>query len=377
MVSYHPGFHPIVQSRPPVSTEQIIVATPRPYPIDIGAGHLERLGVLLDASGFPARRLVVSSPGVWKLHGETVSASLPGAPVILVPDGERSKTLHTVERVYDALIKHGADRGAGIVAVGGGVLGDTAGFAAATFLRGLALAQVPTTLLAQVDSAIGGKVGVNHPLGKNLIGAFHQPRHVIVDPLVLSTLPRREFRAGLYEVVKYGMTASASLFDRLSQSSREISKRTPEALIPIIAESCRIKGEVVAEDEREAGRRRVLNFGHTAGHAIEAVTRYRRFRHGEAVAYGMLVAAAVAVARGRLAAADRDALAALIRRMGPLPAIADLSVRDIVLAARRDKKIVSGRLHYVLATGIGRWAEADDVTEPELERALVEIGFRA
>jgi 3-dehydroquinate synthase len=376
MVSYHPTSTAKRRSPQPVSSERLIVATARPYPIDIGAGHLERLGALLDASGFPPRRLIVSSPTVWKLHGAVVAAALPGAPVIQIPDGERSKTVHTVERVYDALIKHEADRGAGLVAVGGGVLGDTAGFAAATFLRGIALAQVPTTLLAQVDSAIGGKVGVNHPLGKNLIGAFHQPRHVIVDPLVLETLPRREFRAGLYEVVKYGMTSSADLFGRLSRSSREISRRTPDVLVPIIAESCRIKGEVVVEDEREAGKRRVLNFGHTAGHAIEAVTKYRRFRHGEAVAYGMLVAAEVAVARARLAPGDRDALAALIRRMGPLPAIADLSAREIVLATRRDKKIVSGRLHYVLATAIGQWAEADDVTEPELERALTAIGFR-
>ncbi len=360
-----------------MSTERIVVATPTPYPIDIGPGYLERLGPLLDASGFPAHRVIVSSPAVWKLHGAVVSSTLPDAPVVQVPDGERSKTLHTVERVYDALLKHGIDRGSGLVAVGGGVLGDTAGFAAATFLRGLALAQVPTTLLAQVDSAIGGKVGVNHPLGKNLIGAFHQPRHVIVDPLVLTTLPRREFRAGLYEVVKYGMTSSASLFERLSHTTRDVTRRSPDALVPIIAESCRIKGAVVTEDEREAGPRRVLNFGHTAGHAIEAVTRYRRFRHGEAVAYGMLVAADLAVARGRLADADREALASVVRRLGPLPAIADLPAKDIVTAARRDKKIISGRLYFVLATGIGAWAIADDVTEDELEAALLRVGFAA
>jgi 3-dehydroquinate synthase len=358
-----------------VSTEQILVATPRPYPIQIGAGHLARLGELLDETGFSRRRIVVSSPTVWRLHGPQVSAALPDAPVVLVPDGERNKHLRTVERVYDALVQHGTDRGAGIVAVGGGVLGDTAGFAAATFLRGLAIAQVPTTLLAQVDSAVGGKVGVNHQLGKNLIGAFHQPRQVVIDPLVLATLPRREFRAGLYEVIKYGMTSSPDLFDRVVRTTREIFKRTPDALVPIIAQSCRMKGAVVAEDERESGPRRVLNFGHTAGHAIEAVTRYRRFRHGEAVGYGMLVAAEVAVGRGRLDTADRDALAALIGRLGPLPAIADLSAGAIVAATRRDKKVVSGCLHFVLATGIGRWEIADDVSEGELRDALVRVGF--
>jgi 3-dehydroquinate synthase len=260
--------------------------------------------------------------------------------------------------------------------VGGGVVGDTVGFAAATYLRGVSLAQVPTTLLAQVDSAVGGKVGVNHPAGKNLIGAFHQPHHVVVDPLVLHTLPRREFRAGLYEVIKYGMTSSRDLFERVRDSVKELFRRDPSALVPVVAESCRIKGAVVAADERESGLRRVLNYGHTTGHAIEAVTAYRRFRHGEAVACGMLVAADLAVARGRMPSADRDALAALVRQLGPLPSIADLSAQEIVAATRRDKKVVEGRLHFVLATGIGQWAIADDVTEAELTSALVRVGFR-
>ena len=375
MLSYHPRFDHIL-SGVPVSIEQILVATsPRSYPIDIGSGCLAQLGALLDRSGFARRRIVVSSPTVWKLHGETAAASLGGAPVILIPDGERHKHLRTVSKVYDELVALGADRGAGIVAVGGGVLGDTAGFAAATFLRGLPLVQVPTTLLAQVDSAVGGKVGVNHAVGKNLIGAFHQPRHVVIDPQVLATLPRREFRAGLYEVIKYGMTSSRGLFDRVRSSVKALFRRDPDVLVPVIAESCRIKGDVVAADERETGLRRVLNYGHTAGHAIEAVTAYRRFRHGEAVAWGMLVAADLAVARDRMPSADRDALAALIRQLGPLPAINDLAARDIVEAARRDKKIVEGRLYFVLATGIGQWAIADDVTEEELGAALERVGF--
>ncbi|HEX7087881.1 MAG TPA: 3-dehydroquinate synthase [Vicinamibacterales bacterium] len=357
--------------------ERVLVHTPpQPYPVVIGPGLASALASLLDDVGFSRRRFIVSSPVVWRLHGETIARGLPDAPVILIPDGERHKHLQTVGRVYDALVKANADRGAGLIAVGGGVIGDTAGFAAATYLRGIAVAHVPTTLLAQVDSAIGGKVGVNHPLGKNLIGAFLQPRLVAADPLVLATLPRREFRAGLYEVVKYGMTSSRALFDRVARDVKALFRRQPDALVPVIAESSRIKADVVSRDERESGPRRVLNFGHTAGHAIEAVTRYKRFRHGEAIGYGMLVAAEVAVARGVLAPEAREALADLIRRLGPLPPIADLAIADMLEAMRRDKKVVDGRLHYVLATDIGAHAIVDDVTERELAEALERVGFR-
>jgi 3-dehydroquinate synthase len=235
---------------------------------------------------------------------------------------------------------------------------------------------VPTTLLAQVDSAIGGKVGVNHALGKNLIGAFHQPHAVIVDPSVLDTLPRREFRAGLYEIVKYGMTSSPALFDRIARERSAIFAKDPEALTAIIVESCRIKAGVVSADEREAGPRRILNFGHTAGHALEAVTKYRRFRHGEAIAYGMLVAAQLAAARGALADRDRQALAALIASLGPLPPISDVTTSQMLEAMQHDKKIVAGRLHFVLPTTIGATIIVDDVTEREMKAALVRVGFR-
>jgi 3-dehydroquinate synthase len=360
-----------------VSTIEILVATPpAPYPIHVGPGAVEMLGALLERSRFPRRRIVVSSPNVWKLHGARIQQSLPDAPVVLAPDGERHKHLKTVSRLYDAFLAHGADRGTGIVAVGGGVLGDTAGFAAASFLRGLALAQVPTTLLAQVDSSVGGKVGVNHPLGKNLIGAFHQPRLVAVDPLLLQTLPRREFRAGLYEVVKYGMTSSAPLFDRVASNVKAIFARTPDVLTPIIAESCRIKAAVVAADEREQGGRRVLNFGHTAGHALEAVTKYRRLRHGEAIAYGMLVASELSVARGVMPAADLERLRSLITHLGALPSIADIPAAEILAATRRDKKVVDGTLHFVLCTGIGGWTIAEDVRDEELMGALRRAGFK-
>ena len=226
---------------------------------------------------------------------------------------------------------------------------------------------MPTTLLAQVDSSIGGKVGVNHALGKNLIGAFHQPAVVLIDPQLLGTLPRREFRSGLYEVVKYGVIASRDLFDRVVRDTTAIFAREPGVLLPAIVESCRIKADVVSKDERESDLRRMLNFGHTVGHALEAVTKYRRFRHGEAIAYGMLVAADLAVARGALAERERQALARLIAQLGPLPPIVDLSVSEIIEAIRRDKKVVAGKLHFVLAIQIGATMTIDDVTEDELK----------
>ena len=362
-----------MDSAPPI---RIDVATPsRAYPVTIGHGTLDRVGRVLDELGVPARRFIVSSPLVWRLHGPQLARAVPAAEPILVPDGERFKQLATVSRIYDALVRASADRASAVITFGGGVIGDMAGFAAATYLRGIPLVHVPTTLLAQVDSAIGGKVGVNHPLGKNLIGSFYQPLAVIADPMVLGTLPRREFRAGLYEVVKYGMTSSPALFDRIVRDRKAIFARSPEALTPIIAESCRIKADVVSADEREAGPRRILNFGHTAGHAIEAVTKYRRYRHGEAVGYGMLVAAELATARGALAERDRHALADVIASLGPLPAIADISSARILEAIHRDKKVVAGTLHFVLPTAIGATTIVDDVTEPEIRRALNKVGF--
>jgi 3-dehydroquinate synthase len=356
---------------------RLAVDTPsRRYTITLGEGVLGHLGRVLDEVHAPAKRFVVSSPSIWRLHGARLAGVLTSEP-ILVPDGERFKQLQTVSRVYETLIRANADRASTLITFGGGVIGDMAGFAAATYLRGIALVHVPTTLLAQVDSAIGGKVGVNHALGKNLIGAFHQPHAVVIDPSLLGTLPRREFRAGLYEVVKYGMTSSPSLFERIGRERTAIFARKPEVLGPVIGESCRIKASVVAADEREAGLRRVLNFGHTTGHALEAVTKYRRYRHGEAVAYGMLVAASLAVARGALAELDRKALADLISSLGPLPSIGDLSIGQILEAMQHDKKVVAGRLHFVLPTAIGATAIVDDVTQKELRAALKRVGFKA
>ena len=349
----------------------------RTYPIFVGHGVVDQIGRWLSAAGVGERRLLISSPTVWKQHGETLMAALPGVEHVLVPDGERSKTLKTVARIYESLIRLGADRQSTIIAVGGGVIGDTVGFAAATYLRGVDLVHVPTTLLAQVDSAVGGKVGVNHALGKNLIGAFHPPVAVIADPRLLDTLPKRELRAGLFEVVKYGVIASRALFERIVTDLPGILAREPPVMAAIVAASCRIKAKVVAADEREAGPRRVLNFGHTTGHALEAVTRYRRLRHGEAVAYGMLVAAQIAASRGLLDSDDHTALTDLIGRMGPLPSVTDLSASEVLAAMRRDKKVIAGRLHVVLPNGIGDTVIVDDVTEKDTRRALRAIGVRA
>jgi 3-dehydroquinate synthase len=355
---------------------RIDVDTPsRRYAVTLEDGLLDRLPRLLDDVKAPARRFVVSSPLVWRLHGPRLAKAGLGEP-ILVPDGERFKNLQNVSRVYEALIRANADRASTLLTLGGGVIGDMAGFAAATYLRGIALVHVPTTLLAQVDASIGGKVGVNHALGKNLIGAFYQPLAVAIDPSVLQTLPRREFRAGLYEVIKYGMTSSQALFERVGRERTAIFSKDAAVVEAVISESCRIKAAVVAADEKEAGLRRILNFGHTAGHALEAVTKYRRYRHGEAVAYGMLVAAELAVMRGALAAADRAALADLIASLGPLPPIADISTREMLDAMQHDKKMVAGRLNYVLPTGIGSTTIVDDVTEKEMKGALVKVGLK-
>jgi 3-dehydroquinate synthase len=341
----------------------------------IGEGIVDQLPSLLDTHNIGARRFVVSSPIVWRFHGAQIQRAVDCVEPILIPDGERFKNLQSVSRIYEALIRANADRGSALIAVGGGVIGDTAGFAAATYLRGITLVHVPTTLLAQVDSSIGGKVGVNHALGKNLIGAFHQPALVAIDPSFLKTLPRREFRSGLYEVVKYGMIASRGLFERVARHSTAIFARDPAVIGPAIVESCQIKADVVSKDEREGGLRRILNYGHTVGHALEAVTKYRRFRHGEAIAYGMLAAADLAVARGALADRERQELAQLITLLGPLPPIGDLAIPEVLEAVRRDKKVVHGRLHFVIAIEIGATMTVDDVTEDELGGVLARLGL--
>jgi 3-dehydroquinate synthase len=256
------------------------------------------------------------------------------------------------------------------------VIGDLVGFAAATYLRGIPVVHVPTTLLAQVDSAIGGKTAVNHPLGKNLIGAFHAPSLVVADPVVLETLPRREFRAGLYEVIKYGVISDPTLLDRMRSNTPAIFARDGSAVSPLVSASCRIKAAVVTADERESGLRRILNFGHTVGHALEAVTKYKRFRHGEAVGYGMMAALVIGVTRGITPSLGEE-VEALITKLGPLPPVADISAKEVLAAIKRDKKVLSGTLHFIAAADRGQTVELTDVTEKEIRAAIRKIGLAA
>jgi 3-dehydroquinate synthase len=346
------------------------------YPVLIGAGLTRNLGAVLAEQQLMTTTAVITCPPVWRLHGERVRSVLGGLAPLVMPDGEKAKHLATVARLYDGLIERRLDRSALVIGFGGGVVGDTAGFAAATYLRGVRFAQIPTTLLAQVDSAIGGKVGVNLTSGKNLVGAFHAPAVVICDPEVLETLPRREFRAGLYEVVKYGVIASRELFDRVGRQLPDIFAKNQDVLTPLIADCCRIKADVVMADEREQGPRRALNFGHTVGHAMEAISRYGRFLHGEAVGYGMLAAAALSHQRGVLPADDLTAIKEVIGHMGPLPSTADLKAGEILDAIMKDKKVSRGTLHFVLPVRIGATTIVADVTSKELKAALRTIGIR-
>lgn len=347
------------------------------YPVIIGHDAIDALGREMDTARLGARRILASSHRVWEFHGSRFRKLGADRTPILVEDGERYKNLNTVARVIDALVKAQADRSTVVVAVGGGVIGDMMGFAAATYLRGIPVVHVPTTLLAQVDSAIGGKTGVNHPLGKNLIGSFHAPSLVVADPGVLDTLPRREFRAGLYEVIKYGVISDPTLLDRMHTSVSAIFNRDPDAITPLVAASCRIKAQVVSADEHESGLRRILNFGHTIGHALEAVTKYKVFRHGEAVGYGMLGALTIGVARGVTPKSLYDEIESLIAQLGPLPSVNDISTKEVIAAIGRDKKVVAGTLHFVAASDRGKTTELTDVTEKEIKAACKKMGLRA
>jgi 3-dehydroquinate synthase len=346
------------------------------YAVLIGAGLSQQPARVLAEHQLMAETVVISCPPVWRLHGERVTDVLGNHKPLLMPDGEKAKQLSSVARLYEGMVKRRLDRASVVIAFGGGVVGDAAGFAAATYLRGIRLVQIPTTLLSQVDSAIGGKVGVNLTAGKNMVGAFHPPSLVLCDPDVLTTLPRREFRAGLYEGIKYGVIASRPLFDHISASLPAIFARDTSVLTPLIADCCRIKADVVMADEYERGPRRVLNFGHTVGHALEAISRYGRFLHGEAVGYGMLAAASMSTARGLFPAEDLEALKALIGHMGPLPATADLKAADALEAMLADKKVSRGTLHFVLPVRIGETTIVDDVTPKELRAALKTIGVK-
>ncbi|TMA37145.1 MAG: 3-dehydroquinate synthase [Deltaproteobacteria bacterium] len=332
----------------------------RSYPVVIGAGLLAEVGPRLAAAGYRGRCALVTSERVGALYREPVAASLGQAgfaPVAVeIPDGEEHKNLAWLAVLYDRLLDAGVERRSPLIALGGGVVGDLAGFAASTLLRGLPLVQVPTTLLAQVDAAIGGKTGINHALGKNLIGAFHQPRLVVIDVATLRTLPRREFVAGLAEVIKYGVIRDAELFATLEARLEALLGLEEAVLVPVVAACCRHKAAVVAADEREeGGERAVLNFGHTVGHALEVLTEYRRLLHGEAVAIGMVAAARVSRALGLCDAATVERLERLVRRAGLPTAIPDdVTAPALALAMHTDKKTAAGRIRFVCVEAIGR-----------------------
>jgi len=345
------------------------------YDICVGQGLLARLGELLQPLGIGRRVAVVTHPALCDTHNyaDSVIRCLSGAghdvSLLTVPSGEGSKSLAHAERLWRDLAGAGLDRSSAVLALGGGVVGDLAGFVAATLYRGIRFVTLPTTLLAQVDSSVGGKTGINLPEGKNLVGIFHQPCLVAADVLTLQTLPEREFRSGLAEVVKHAMIADAELFALLEGEAGRILARDPDLLQTIVATNCAIKARVVERDEREAGVRAVLNFGHTVGHAVEATLGYGVVTHGEAVAYGMLVAAALSVRRGLCPRADAARLAALLGRFALVPA-APPSPELLENYMVRDKKTRDGVLQFVLTPGVGNVTVAPVSDRNDLWEAL-------
>jgi 3-dehydroquinate synthase len=319
----------------------------------------------------PRRSFVVTSPEIWTLWSESFLsgfASDQAPSVLLLPAGEQHKRLAALERLAQQLATAGADRSSVLIAFGGGVIGDMTGFLAATYMRGIDFIQVPTTLLAQVDSSVGGKTGVNLAAGKNLIGSFHHPRLVLADTAVLRTLPPAELRAGLFESLKAGLIYDSALFEYIEQHTEALLCQETEPLTHVIAESVRIKACVVAQDEREAGLRMILNFGHTVGHALEALTHYRGLLHGEAVGWGMRAAVEASCQRG-LPHADADRILAAIEALG-LPPLPRLTARRLLNAASGDKKRIAGVRHFVLLDRIGHASVVNDLSDEELLEAI-------
>jgi 3-dehydroquinate synthase len=347
----------------------------RAYDIFVGSNLLGRCSEMIQPLTLGRRLGLVTHPALAETHGyaPAVESSLRKAghevSLVTVPPGEESKSLDQAARLCRDLVQAGLDRGSAILALGGGVVGDLAGFVAATLFRGIAFVNLPTTLLAQVDSSIGGKTGVNLPEGKNLVGTFYQPRAVVADVLTLRTLPAREFRSGLAEVVKHAMIADPELFGTLEDCTERILERDPQTLQTIVARNCAIKAKVVEQDEREAGVRAILNFGHTIGHAVEAASGYGSVTHGEAVAYGMLVATALSVRRGLCPRRDAERLRALLRRFGLIPA-SHPSPELLETYIVRDKKARDGVLQFVLTPGVGGATLAPVCDRNELREAL-------
>ncbi|MEB3211933.1 MAG: 3-dehydroquinate synthase [Leptolyngbyaceae bacterium] len=349
----------------------------RSYDVVITPGGLDHVGSWLAGiaqnrtAGTPKmgkKILLVSNPTVFERYGERAIASLKNAGFdiasCLLPDGEQYKHLDSIQTVYDAALNHRIERSSTLVSLGGGVIGDMTGFAAATWLRGVNFVQIPTTLLAMVDASIGGKTGVNHPRGKNLIGAFYQPRLVVLDPEVLQTLPSREFRAGMAEVIKYGVIWDADLFEELERASGISDHDTlpAELLQTILTRSCQAKADVVSQDEKEAGLRAILNYGHTIGHAVESLTGYTSIIHGEGVAIGMVAAGQIAVELGRWDAKLQQRQIELIQKTKlPTQIPTTLDPSEIVATLQTDKKVEDGRVKFILPYGLGHVDITKDV----------------
>lgn len=338
-----------------------------------GSGALKALpGILRKLHGNRSSRIyILTSPEIWALWGERLLAALPGlAPVVLfLPSGERYKRLGEVERLASELAAAGADRGSLLIAFGGGVTGDLGGFLAAIYMRGIDYIQIPTTFLSQVDSSVGGKTGVNLREGKNLIGAFHHPRAVVADIDLLSTLPPRELRSGLYESVKAGLIRDAALFRYIERNLPAIHEASPKVIETIVVRSIRMKAQVVGLDERESGLRMILNFGHTIGHAIEAACSFDGMLHGEAVAWGMRVALAISAQRKWLKVQDAERAERVIRSLAP-PPLPRLRPEKLIDLAAKDKKNRSGARRFILLKGIGNAVTVEDVTDQELRSAI-------
>jgi 3-dehydroquinate synthase len=347
----------------------------RSYPILIGRDWLKELGKALQERTTYQRVLVVSDNRVSRLYGEALLGSLADAGFLaeslVIPEGETFKTLDTCLSIWTFLLANNYSRESVLVALGGGVVGDLTGFAAATYMRGVPYIQVPTTLLAMVDSSVGGKTGVNHPLGKNMIGAFHQPVLVFIDLGCLATLAPVEFRAGFAEVVKYGMIRDAEFFTFCEKTHEAVFSLDTAVLQHIVRTSCRIKADVVSADEREAGLRAILNFGHTVGHAIESLTNYAVYKHGEAVAIGMVAAGRLAVRLGRFEAGEQERLERLLEQAGlPVRIPARLETEDVIERMRKDKKARHGQIRLVLPEAIGRVTVGDAYSPVALREVL-------
>ncbi len=357
--------------------EVIVELGDRSYPIVVGTGLLERVGEFV-SQRFPARRVhLVTNPTVGPLYADRVTSSLEAGGFevtrIEMPDGEEHKHLGTYGAILDRMLETRPERGWPVVALGGGIVGDVAGFAAATLLRGVPFVQIPTTLLAQVDSSVGGKTGVNHARGKNLIGAFHQPGFVCIDLDTLKTLPQREFLAGYAEVVKTAVILDAELFELLEDRLEVLLAQDPAVLSDVVVACCRIKASVVAADERESGWRAVLNFGHTLAHAVESLTNYSEFLHGEAVAIGMAFAARLSVRLGACSQDDAERVVTLLARAGlPVALPPSLDTLDLVESVAGDKKVSGGKVKFVLMQGLGA-TRFERLSGPELAEHIAAL----